>query len=59
MPAATKLTLDVIRHVDILGYREAWIDEPLACGWEPIPATNPLIAQAQRETRPIVFAPGA
>ena len=51
--------LDVVREADQLGYREAWIGEHFACGWEPVPAPDLLIAQALRETEQIVLAPGA
>ena len=51
--------LDVVREADALGYREAWIGEHFACGWEPVPAPDLLIAQALLQTEQIVLAPGA
>ena len=59
VPTTAHFVLDVIRHADELGYREAWIGEHFACGWEPVPAPDLLIAQALRETTRIVLAPGA
>jgi hypothetical protein len=38
--------LETIRKADELGYQEAWIGEHFACGWEPVPAPDLLIAQA-------------
>jgi alkanesulfonate monooxygenase SsuD/methylene tetrahydromethanopterin reductase-like flavin-dependent oxidoreductase (luciferase family) len=51
--------LDTIRKADELGYREAWIGEHFACGWEPVPAPDLLIAQALIQTKQIILAPGA
>ncbi|NIH78465.1 LLM class flavin-dependent oxidoreductase [Amycolatopsis viridis] len=57
--AAAEFDLSVIKRADELGYREAWIGEHFTVGWEPVPAPDLLIAQALRETRQIVLAPGA
>ena len=54
-----EFVLDTIRWADELGYEEAWIGEHFACGWEPVPAPDLLIAQALRETTRIKLAPGA
>ena len=54
-----EFVLDTIRRADELGYEEAWIGEHFACGWEPVPAPDLLIAQALRETSRIKLAPGA
>jgi alkanesulfonate monooxygenase SsuD/methylene tetrahydromethanopterin reductase-like flavin-dependent oxidoreductase (luciferase family) len=51
--------LETIRVADELGYREAWIGEHFACGWEPVPAPDLLIAQALLQTKQIILAPGA
>ena len=51
--------LETIRKADELGYQEAWIGEHFACGWEPVPAPDLLIAQALLQTKQIVLAPGA
>jgi alkanesulfonate monooxygenase SsuD/methylene tetrahydromethanopterin reductase-like flavin-dependent oxidoreductase (luciferase family) len=50
---------DVLIHGDQLGYREGWIGEHFACGWEPVPAPDLLIAQLIESTEQMVFAPGA
>ena len=51
--------LETIRKADELGYAEAWIGEHFACGWEPVPAPDLLIAQALIQTKQIKLAPGA
>ncbi len=51
--------LETIRYADELGYAEAWIGEHFACGWEPVPAPDLLIAQALIQTKRIKLAPGA
>lgn len=51
--------LQVLRWADEYGYSEAWIGEHYTIGWEPIPSPDLLIAQALRETKRIVLAPGA
>ena len=51
--------LQVLRWADQYGYSEAWIGEHYTIGWEPIPSPDLLIAQALRETKRIVLAPGA
>lgn len=51
--------LETIRVADELGFREAWIGEHFACGWEPVPAPDLLIAQALMQTKQIILAPGA
>ena len=51
--------LETIKVADELGYREAWIGEHFACGWEPVPAPDLLIAQALVQTKNIILAPGA
>jgi len=51
--------LETIRKADELGYGEAWIGEHFACGWEPVPAPDLLIAQALIQTKRIKLAPGA
>lgn len=51
--------LETIRVADELGYHEAWIGEHFACGWEPVPAPDLLIAQALMQTKNIILAPGA
>ena len=50
--------LQVLRWADELGYGEAWIGEHFTIGWEPLPSPDLLIAQALRETKRIVLAPG-
>jgi alkanesulfonate monooxygenase SsuD/methylene tetrahydromethanopterin reductase-like flavin-dependent oxidoreductase (luciferase family) len=50
--------LQVLRWADEYGYSEAWIGEHYTIGWEPIPSPDLLIAQALRETKHIVLAPG-
>jgi alkanesulfonate monooxygenase SsuD/methylene tetrahydromethanopterin reductase-like flavin-dependent oxidoreductase (luciferase family) len=51
--------LETIRVADGLGYHEAWIGEHFACGWEPVPSPDLLIAQALIQTKNIILAPGA
>lgn len=51
--------LSTIARADELGYSEAWIGEHFACGWEPVPAPDLLIAQALVQTKQIKLAPGA
>lgn len=51
--------LDTIKRADELGYSEAWIGEHFACGWEPVPAPDLLLAQALMITKQIILAPGA
>lgn len=51
--------LETIRVADELGYAEAWIGEHFACGWEPVPAPDLLIAQALLQTKRIRLGPGA
>jgi alkanesulfonate monooxygenase SsuD/methylene tetrahydromethanopterin reductase-like flavin-dependent oxidoreductase (luciferase family) len=50
--------LQELRWADELGYSEAWIGEHFTIGWEPVPSPDLLIAQALRETKDIVLAPG-
>jgi alkanesulfonate monooxygenase SsuD/methylene tetrahydromethanopterin reductase-like flavin-dependent oxidoreductase (luciferase family) len=50
--------LQELRWADELGYSEAWLGEHFTIGWEPIPSPDLLIAQALRETKNIVLAPG-
>lgn len=54
-----EFVLDTIVKADELGYHEAWIGEHFACGWEPVPAPDLLIAQALVLTKQIILAPGA
>jgi len=48
-----------LRLLDELGFAEAWIGEHFTAPWEPCPAPDLLIAQALRDTKQIVLAPGA
>ena len=56
---ATNWDLTVIRWAEELGYQEVWIGEHFTSPWEPIPSPDLIIAQALRETKSIVLAPGA
>lgn len=56
---ATNWDLTVIRWAEELGYQEVWIGEHFTSPWEPIPSPDLIIAQALRETKRIVLAPGA
>ncbi|TCI00210.1 LLM class flavin-dependent oxidoreductase [Roseococcus sp. SYP-B2431] len=50
--------LQVMRWLDELGYKEAWVGEHHTAPWEPHPAPDLLIAQAFRETQNIRLGPG-
>ena len=51
--------LQQLRWADELGFSEAWVGEHHTAPWEPHPAPDLLIAQALRDTKRIVLAPGA
>jgi alkanesulfonate monooxygenase SsuD/methylene tetrahydromethanopterin reductase-like flavin-dependent oxidoreductase (luciferase family) len=57
--SAIEWDLQVLRWADEYGCSEAWIGEHFTLGWEPVPCPDILIAQALRETKQIVLAPGA
>ena len=50
--------LEVIRWLDQLGYREAWVGEHHTVPWEPNPAPDLLIARGFAETSRIRLGPG-
>ena len=50
--------LQVIRWLDELGYREAWVGEHHTVPWEPNPSPDLLIVRAFAETRTIRLGPG-
>lgn len=50
--------LQVLRWLDELGYKEAWIGEHHTAPWEPHPAPDLLIAQALMQTKNIRLGPG-
>jgi alkanesulfonate monooxygenase SsuD/methylene tetrahydromethanopterin reductase-like flavin-dependent oxidoreductase (luciferase family) len=50
--------LQVMRWLDGMGYKEAWVGEHHTAPWEPHPAPDLLIAQAFRETKNIRLGPG-
>ena len=56
--AAYERDLDVIRHMDTLGFDEAWIGEHHSCGHELIPDPFIFIAWAASQTRHIKLGTG-
>jgi alkanesulfonate monooxygenase SsuD/methylene tetrahydromethanopterin reductase-like flavin-dependent oxidoreductase (luciferase family) len=50
--------LQVLRWLDELGYKEAWIGEHHTAPWEPHPSPDLLIAQALLQTKQIRLGPG-
>jgi len=50
--------LELIRHMDRLGYDEAWIGEHHSGGWEIIASPEVFIAHALAQTRDIRFGTG-
>ena len=50
--------LQVIRWLDELGYKEAWIGEHHTAPWEPHPSPDLLVAQALMQTKNIRLGPG-
>ncbi len=50
--------LQVLRWLDELGYKEAWIGEHHTAPWEPHPSPDLLIAQALLQTKRIRLGPG-
>ncbi len=50
--------LEVIRWLDELGYKEAWVGEHHTVPWEPNPAPDLLIARAFAETTRLRLGPG-
>lgn len=58
LKAGHEWDLDVLRRLDVLGYKEAWIGEHHTAIWEPNPAPDLLIAQALRETTRLRIGPG-
>lgn len=50
--------LQVIRWLDELGYKEAWIGEHHTAPWEPHPAPDLLVSAGFRETKNIRLGPG-
>lgn len=50
--------LQVLRWLDELGYREAWVGEHHCSPWEPNSAPDLLLAQAFAQTRNIRLGPG-
>jgi limonene 1,2-monooxygenase len=56
--AAYERDLDVIKHMDKLGFEEAWIGEHHSCGHELIPDPFIFIAWAANQTRHIKLGTG-
>jgi limonene 1,2-monooxygenase len=56
--AAYERDLDVIRHMDTLGFEEAWVGEHHSCGHELIPDPFIFIAWAANQTRHIKLGTG-
>jgi alkanesulfonate monooxygenase SsuD/methylene tetrahydromethanopterin reductase-like flavin-dependent oxidoreductase (luciferase family) len=54
---ALERDLELICHLDRLGFDEAWIGEHFTAAWEPCPAPDLLIAQALQRTRRIRLGP--
>ena len=50
--------LEVIRHIDSLGFSEAWFGEHHTAPWEPNPAPDLLVTRALAETQQIRLGPG-
>ena len=50
--------LQVLRWLDELGYKEAWIGEHHTAPWEPHPSPDLLVAQALLQTKNIRIGPG-
>lgn len=50
--------LQVLRWLDELGYKEAWIGEHHTAPWEPNPTPDLLVAQALMQTKQIRIGPG-
>jgi limonene 1,2-monooxygenase len=50
--------LELIEHLDRLGFDEVWIGEHHSTGWEPIPSPEIMIAAAAARTRHIRFGSG-
>ncbi len=50
--------LEVIRHIDQLGFQEAWFGEHHTSIWEPNPSPDLLVAQALTQTEQIRLGPG-
>ncbi len=50
--------LQVLRWLDELGFKEAWVGEHHNVPWEPLSAPDLLLAQAFRETERIRLGPG-
>ncbi|HEX6287274.1 MAG TPA: LLM class flavin-dependent oxidoreductase, partial [Acidimicrobiia bacterium] len=55
---ALERDLDLIVHLDQLGYSEAWIGEHHSTGWENIAAPEVVIAAAAERTEQIRFGTG-
>jgi limonene 1,2-monooxygenase len=55
---AIERDLAVLRHLDMLGFEEAWIGEHHSCGHELIPDPFIFIAYAAQETRHIKLGTG-
>lgn len=55
---AIERDLAVIRHMDMLGFEEAWIGEHHSCGAELVPDPFIFIAYAAQETRHIKLGTG-
>jgi alkanesulfonate monooxygenase SsuD/methylene tetrahydromethanopterin reductase-like flavin-dependent oxidoreductase (luciferase family) len=58
LKAGFEWDLQVIRWLDQLGYKEAWVGEHHTVAWEPNPAPDLLLARAFAETRDIRLGPG-
>ncbi|WP_050787696.1 LLM class flavin-dependent oxidoreductase [Rhodococcus jostii] len=55
---AIERDLSVLRHLDMLGFEEAWIGEHHSCGTELVPDPFIFIAYAAQETRHIKLGTG-
>ncbi len=55
---ALERDLDLITHLDELGYDEAWIGEHHSTGWENIAAPEVVIAAAAERTKHIMLGTG-
>src|SRR3954467_13538140 len=58
LKAGFEWDLEVIRHIDQLGYKEPWAADTPTGAWEPNPAPDLLLARAFAETRQIRLGPG-
>jgi len=58
LKAGFEWNLEVIRLLDQLGYKEAWVGEHHTVAWEPNPSPDLLLARAFAETSSIRLGPG-